>query len=447
MKKSGKTEVEQVRGVLENAGARAETLELFDEVTSRRQFLGRSGAALALMGFGAGSAAAMQGLFGQGLVPAAWAGQLEGIEDDQARAALTQAGKEGLHIYNARPVNGEPDPWLLKDAVTPIKHHFIRNNDLISSRAMDRNPQGWRLTIDGEVNRTTHFTLDQLQSMRTVTLSLPIECGGNGRAFFDPPVRGNQWKRCAIGCSEWTGVPLRELLNAAGVKDTAVYTGHYGEEPILGNRPPFSRGIPIDKAMEEHTIVAFKMNGEDLPAVHGYPVRLVVPGWYGSCSHKWLNKITLRDREHDGRGMMGYSYRMPAYPVAPGARPPEEDMVVGGPWLIKSIITGPKDDAEFRAGETVTVTGHAWAGEGRVRRVSISTDFGNTWQRARLARPANKYAWAQFEGEVTLPGRGYYEIWARAEDRDGNIQPQVQAWNPRGYEGNVVHRVPVMVSA
>jgi DMSO/TMAO reductase YedYZ molybdopterin-dependent catalytic subunit len=220
---------------------------------------------------------------------------------------------------------------MLGDAVTPAKYHFIRNNDRVSERAMRKDPQGWKLEIEGEVNSSKTFTLAELQGMKTVTYRVPIECGGNGRGRFDPSPRGNQWMYGAIGNSEWTGVPLRELLNAAGLKNSAVYTAHYGEEPILGDRPPFSRGVPIDKAMEEHTLVAFKMNGEDIPAVHGYPVRLVVPGWYGSTSHKWLTKIVIRDREHDGRGMTGYSYRMPKYPVRPGDRPPEEDMVVGGP--------------------------------------------------------------------------------------------------------------------
>lgn len=440
-----------LRGVTLDAGARPETLDAFDEVVSRRRFMGQMGrgsAALAVLGFGAGTEAAMQGLFGRGLIPVAWSSAAAGgIADEQARAAMADSAKEGLIVHNERPVNAETPAHLLGDTITPINRHFIRNNDLIPPQALQRDAQGWSLTIDGEVQRAITIDLDELQTMRTVSLVLPIECGGNGRAFFDPPARGNQWKHGAIGCSKWTGVPLRDVLERAGVKDNAVYTAHYGYEPILGDRPPFSRGLPIDKAMEEHTIVAFRMNDEAIPAVHGFPVRLVVPGWYGSCSHKWLTRITLRDVEHDGRGMTGFSYRMPQYPVRPGELPPESDMVVGGPWPVKSMITGPVADSEFARGATVPVRGHAWAGESEVREVWISTDFGLNWEKAEINSPLNRYAWVQFEKDLSFPNRGYYEIWARAVDSAGNTQPIVQPWNPRGYEGNLVHKVPVSIAA
>ncbi|WP_019024762.1 MULTISPECIES: sulfite oxidase [unclassified Thioalkalivibrio] len=443
---------DRLRGVTEDAGADPQTLEIFDEAVSRRRFMGRmgvGGAALTLFGFGAGTDAAMRGLFGRGLIPAAWADEANGLEDEQAKSAMSDAGKEdGLIVHNDRPLNVETPPHLLEDEVTPASRHFIRNNDLIPQQALDRDPNGWSLKIDGEVHEELEIGLDDLKSMDSKELVLHIECGGNGRANFDPQPRGNPWDRGAVGNARWTGVPLKDILERAGVKDSAVYTAHEGYEPILGDRGPFSRGVPIDKAMEEHTIVAYQMNGEDIPAAHGFPVRLVVPGWYGSCSHKWLTNITLRDQEHDGRGMTGYSYRMPKYPVAPGERPPEEDMKVGGPWLIKSVITGPKKDTGLERGETVKVTGHAWAGEDEVAEVWISTDFGLNWEKADLkGDPVNKYAWVHFEKELSFENRGYYEIWARAVDDKGNTQPIVQPWNPRGYDGNIVHKIPVTVAA
>jgi DMSO/TMAO reductase YedYZ molybdopterin-dependent catalytic subunit len=448
MKKTDQGTWEWLRSYTRDHGASPQDMQIFDEVSSRRQFfgqVGKGGAALALLGFGAGTEAAMQGLFGRGMIPAAWANEPVEITDDQAKHMLADAGKEGLIVYNQRPMNAETPAHLLKDAVTPAKYHFIRNNDMISERAMRKDAQGYKLEIEGEVNQKVSFTLDQLQGMKTVKVRAPIECGGNGRARFDPAPRGNQWKYGAIGNAEWTGVPLGELLKAAGLKDTAVYTGHYGEEPVLGDRPPFSRGITIEKAMEPHTIVAFQMNGHDIPAAHGYPVRLVVPGWMGSASHKWLNKIVIRDREHDGRGMTGYSYRMPMYPVAPGARPPEEDMYVATAWHIKSLITGPAEGAEFKAGDTVKVTGHAWAGENEVKEMWVSTDFGLNWTKAKLDKPHNKYSWQQWELDLKFPNRGYYEIWARGVDDKGNTQPIEEAWNPRGYLGHKVHRVPVNI--
>ncbi|QKT04675.1 sulfite oxidase [Ectothiorhodospiraceae bacterium 2226] len=447
-RKSGRLSWDGLRGRVQDAGAPPEAVDRLVELEGRRKFfgqVGRGGATLAMLGFfGAGTEAAMRGLFGRGLIPVAWAQE---VTDDQARQALQETGKEGITVHNERPLNAEFGAHELADEITPINRHFIRNNGLIPQRAFQQDLQGWALEIDGEVNQPLKLTMEQIRNMPARTIQASLECGGNGRSLFDPPVRGNQWRQGAIGCSEWTGVSLGDVLREAGLRDSAVYTGHYGEDPPLaGDEVPISRGVPIDKAMEEHTLLAYQMNGEDLPAVHGFPLRIVVPGWVGSCSQKWLTRIWVRDQEHDGPKMLGYSYRMPAYPVAPGEDVPEEDMEVAKDWPIKSMITGPAEGSEHAAG-AVTVTGHAWAGEHEVERVEVSIDFGNTWTEAELRDPANKYAWQQFEAEVELPGRGYYEIWARAFDDEGNGQPFRQPWNPRGYMGNVVHRVPVRVTA
>jgi DMSO/TMAO reductase YedYZ molybdopterin-dependent catalytic subunit len=429
---------------LRDGGADAEVLDRFEEFSARRRFfgqVGKGGAALALLGLGAGSEAAMRGLFGRGLIPEAWAEEAEA-------EAKTVPDKPGMTVHSTRPVNGEYMPHELDDDITPIARHFVRNNGLVPERAGKQDPQGWKLTIDGEVHKTLELTLDDLRRMPAVTLPLLVECGGNGRALFDPPVRGNPWKRGAVGCAEWTGVPLRDLLREAGLKNSAIYTGHYGEDPALsGDQPPISRGIPLDKALEPNTLVAYKMNGEDLPALHGYPVRLVVPGWVGSCSQKWLTRIWIRDQVHDGPKMGGSSYRLPAYPVRPGQKVPDSDMVIATAWGIKSLITRPAENASFRLGEPVRVRGHAWAGENRVRRVLISTDFGVNWERAELQEPTSKYAWYSWETVIKFPGKGYYEIWARAFDDKGNAQPFVQPWNPRGYMSNVIHRVPIEIMA
>ncbi|MCO6413552.1 MAG: sulfite oxidase, partial [Thiogranum sp.] len=372
-----------------------------------------------------------------GMIPAAWAAEAEqaaGIE-----------GKPGMIVHNHRPVNGEFPPHLLNDDVTPTARHFVRNNALVSERAKNQDPQGWTLTVDGEVHNTLRLSLDELMQMPSTTLQACIECGGNGRANFDPPVRGNPWDRGAIGCSEWTGVRLRDLLERAGLKETAVYTAHYGDDPPIGAAAPFSRGIPIDKAMEEHTLVAWRMNGEPLHALNGYPVRIVVPGWVGSASEKWLERIWIRDQVHDSDKMTGYAYRNPAYPVVPGRRPPEDVMKILTAWQIKSMITLPQADSAFAAGKPVAVRGHAWAGENRVDKVMLSTDYGITWKQAKLTQPANKYAWYHFDADISFDGKGYYEVWARAFDDKGDAQPFRQPWNPKGYLGNVIHRVPVRV--
>jgi DMSO/TMAO reductase YedYZ molybdopterin-dependent catalytic subunit len=248
-----------------------------------------------------------------------------------------------------------------------------------------------------------------------------------------------------VACSEWTGVRLGDLLKEAGLKESAIYTAHYGDDIPIGEAPPFSRGIPIEKAMDEHTLIAYHMNGEPLDPLNGYPVRVVVPGWIGSASEKWLNRLWIRDKVHDSKKMTGYSYRIPEYPVPPGSKPSKDVMKILTAWQIKSLITNPAADTKTGTGKNINVRGHAWAGEHQVDKVLISTDYGITWKETKLTQPSNKYAWYHFTTDVKFDGKGYYEIWARAFDKQGNAQPFRQPWNPKGYLGNVVHRVPVYV--
>ncbi len=401
---------------------------------NRRDFmarLGKGGAVAALASSG--------GLAAVGLgAPAAWA------QTSDKAAEKVIPGKPGMIVHNTRPINGEFAAHLLDDEVTPSERHFVRNNGLVPERAEKRDPEGWKLVVDGEVHKSLELSLADLMKLPAVTFPALIECGGNGRGLFDPKVRGNQWRQGAVACSEWTGVRLADVLKMAGLKPSAVYTAHYGEDPPIGQAKPFSRGVPIDKAMEGHTIIAYRMNGKDLEPLNGYPVRLVAPGWIGSCSQKWLTRIWVRDRIHDSDKMTGYSYRVPAYPVVPGKIPPKEDMVIATSWLVKSMITHPAADTAVRPGEAVPVRGHAWAGENRVKQVRVSTDYGETWRDATLTPPTAKYAWARWQTEVRVPGKGYYEIWAQAIDDTDDAQPLRQPWNPRGYLGNVVHRVPIV---
>ncbi|RKU06067.1 molybdopterin containing oxidoreductase [Candidatus Poribacteria bacterium] len=407
--------------------------------SSRRHFLATigKGAALAGLGiFGAGSDAAMRGLFGRGLVPAAWAD----VEQDLLP-------KPNMIVHSEQPFNGEFAPHLLNDDVTPTARHFVRNNSGIPERAKSGDLNGWKLTIDGEVHKKLSLSMDDLIRFPQVTMQVVVECAGNGRSLFTPKVDGTPWIRGAVGCSEWTGVRLRDVLKAAGLKEAAIYTGNYGEDLPIGSGEQFSRGIPIEKAMDDHTLIAFKMNGEDLPAAHGFPARLIVPGWIGSAMQKWLNRIWVRDQVHDSEKMTGYSYRVPAYPPAPGSKPPKNEMIITTSGKVKSLITKPQSKTPVKIGTPVKVGGHAWGGENKVDKVYISTDFGIRWQETRLIQPANRYAWYHWETEIIFGNRGYYEIWARAFDDKGEAQPFSQPWNPKGYLGNVIHRLPVLIAA
>lgn len=361
------------------------------------------------------------------------------------------SGKDGLVLLNDRPLNAETPAHLLDDDVTPYEHFFIRNNGFVPDSALDMDAEGWTLTIDGEVDTPLELSIDELKSrFEEVTLRLVLECGGNGRAFFSPGASGNQWTTGAVGCADWTGVRLSDVLNAAGIKSSAVYTAHYSDDPHLSGEPDkevISRGVPIEKALAEGGIIAWAMNGEPIPAVHGFPLRLIVPGYPGSVSQKYINRIQIRDQEHDGAKMTGYSYRVPAYPVAPGTEVPEEDMVVLTEMPVKSLITFPQSGTQAAAGEATEVRGHAWSGNGDIASVEVSIDFGATWAPAALDAPVNKFAWQRFRADVTLPQAGYYEVWARATDQNGVSQPPVvPGWNPRGYGNNMQHRIAMIAT-
>jgi DMSO/TMAO reductase YedYZ molybdopterin-dependent catalytic subunit len=234
------------------------------------------------------------------------------------------------------------------------------------------------------------------------------------------------------------------------VKDTAKYTAHYGADPHLSGdatKESLSRGMPIAKAMEEHGLIVFAMNGEPLPAVHGGPVRLVIPGWPGSLSHKWLTRIVLRDREHDGQGMTGTSYRVPIRPMIPGGKADEASFRILESMPVRSVVTSPANGARLAAGtREVALRGAAWAGDLDVTRVDVSADFGSTWVPAELKPVRNRYDWNRWTATLRLPSDGYYELWARATDSQGRAQPHLAGnWNPQGYGGNALHRVAVLV--
>lgn len=373
------------------------------------------------------------------------AAMAQGTEED------LMSGKDGLILLNDRPINAETPAHLLDDDVTPYEHFFVRNNGLVPDTALEMDAEGWTLTIDGEVETPLELTLADLkEQFEVITSRLVVECGGNGRAFFNPGASGNQWSTGAVGCADWTGVRLSDVLNAAGVKDTAVYTGHYGNDVHLSGDPDMeviSRGVPIEKALAEGGIIAWEMNGEPIPALHGFPLRLIIPGYPGSVSQKYLTRIWVRDQVHDGAKMTGYSYRLPGHPVAPGTEVPEEDMVIMTEMPVKSLITHPQTGAEVAPEEAFEVRGHAWAGSGDIASVDISVDFGQTWIECELDDPVNLFAWQRFRAQVTLPESGYYEVWARATDMNGVAQPPVvPGWNPRGYGNNMQHRIAVIAA-
>ncbi len=411
------------------------------ESSSRRGFLKGSG--LAAMSAVLGASIPFARYMPGGLIPAALA---------QSDESFYIPGKSGLVVLNDRPINAETPAHLLDDLVTPASRLFVRNNG-VPPVTWDIDPLDWSISIEGEAcERPMTITLRELQKrFKHYTLQLQIECGGNGRSEFYPPAKGNQWSTGAVGCPEWTGVRMRDVLNECGIAGNGVYVAYTAADTHLSGDPtktPISRGVTVRKALEKESMLVWAMNGKPLPELHGYPLRMLCAGWPASVSGKWLTHILIRDRVHDGAKMTGQSYRVPCKRIAPGTTVADEDMCIIESMPVKSLITYPKSGIETRIGKPLDMRGHAWAGDSRVNEMYTSIDFGATWQQAKLRKPANRLAWQHWSAKAQFPEAGYYEVWARAVDEEGRSQPMVlPGWNPRGYLNNACHRVAVMVTA
>ena len=404
----------------------------------RRKFINR--AALSSLAVAAGLDIVFGKNMAEGYTPLA----LEGGGDPYKMFGLDKE----MTLLNDKPWNLEAKAHLLNDKITPNKYMFIRNNGLIPEKV---DVKTWTLTIDGEsVKEKKVYTLEDLKKkFKHHTYQLTLECGGNGRSEYDPPAKGNQWTIGAVGCAKWTGVRLKDVLNDAGIKKSAVYIGYHSADHHLSRDPKkesISRGVPMHKALEDETLLAFQMNGKDIPLAHGYPLRLVCGGWPASASGKWVQRISIRNKVHDGKKMAAPAYSVPKFPVAPGTKVAHEDMKIIESMPVKSLITYPKSGATIKEGATLNINGHAWAGDLKVAKMEYSIDFGATWHSCKLEAPANRLAWQHFNAAIKFPQKGYYEVWARATDSNGKAQPMlVPGWNPKGYVNNASHRIAVLV--
>ncbi|HEX2725350.1 MAG TPA: sulfite oxidase [Beijerinckiaceae bacterium] len=355
-------------------------------------------------------------------------------------------GQTELRVVPDAALNAWTPVPLLDSPITPVERFFIRNNGE-TPNLDEADIDGWRLTIDGEVRSPLSLSLEDLRRFETVTLTAVLECAGNSRCHFTPPTDGLPWGDGAVGCARWTGVRLGDLLAAAGLTGRAVYTGFFSpDRETDGSGPALSRGLPIRKAQARETLVAFAMNDRPLSLLHGAPLRIVAPGFPGSAWQKWLQRIWVRDREHDGMKMTGFDYRLPTRPVAPGETPDEAEMAVIEDMPVKSLITIPAEGAELRAGAAAGVSGFAWSGHTPVARVEVSADGGQTWRAAALETAPDTFAWRRFNFRWTPTTPGPAQLIARATDEAGRAQPLEAPWNPKGYCNNQCHRVSVTVA-
>jgi DMSO/TMAO reductase YedYZ molybdopterin-dependent catalytic subunit len=357
-----------------------------------------------------------------------------------AQAARVPAGKDKLIIRSVRPPDYETPVALLDSWITPVEHFYVRQHMPIPTGV---DASTWTLQVEGEVDSPVTLTLDDLRKMPSATITTVLECAGNGRAFFDPPVAGIQWEKGAVGNARWTGVRMGDVLKRVGVRQTGRFVTMNGADRGMGQQPDFIRQVPIDKALHPDTLIAYEMNGEPIHPLHGFPLRAIIPGWEGAYSIKWLTTLRVLDQEFDGFWVAS-GYRYPTKTVAPGAAVDPKDMAPLTGLVVKSLITKPLDAAVIAPGK-IDVAGFAWAGETDIARVDVSTDQGATWQPARLVGDRAKYAWRRFEYTFQATRPESYLIMSRATDANGKTQPIVPAWNPSGYLWNAPDSVRVEV--
>ncbi len=356
-----------------------------------------------------------------------------------AQDIVTIPGKRPMILHNDRPEDLETplnhfDQWLTPNNVFFVRQHLPRP---------EVREAEFRVSIGGRTDRALEVSLGDLRKLPQYTVPAVLECTGNGRGFYRPRVPGIQWGRGAVGNAEWSGPRLVDVLKLAGADLQASYVTINGADIGVAKTPDFIRSLPMRKAVHPATLLALKMNGETLPALHGFPLRLIVPGWDGTSWVKWVNSLTVAN-EPDRGFFMNPAYRFPKHPGAPGAPIDPSDLEVIEGMPVKSYISGPSDGDKIPLAGA-TLRGMAWAGEERITKVEVSTDGGSTWRDAQLSSKSLPFAWRLWTSEWKPPKPGYYTVLSRATDSAGRVQPFVATWNPSGYLYNAVDRIGLVV--
>jgi DMSO/TMAO reductase YedYZ molybdopterin-dependent catalytic subunit len=306
-------------------------------------------------------------------------------------------------------------------------------------------PATFRLSIRGHVRRTLNFTLNELvREFKPVEIAAVNQCSGNSRGFFTPRVAGGQWANGAMGNALWRGVSLKAVLDRAGVKAGALQVRFNGlDTGILPQTPDFMKSLDVDHSRDGEVMIAYAMNGKPLPLLNGYPLRLVVPGWYATYWVKMLDDIEVLDKPDDNF-WMSRAYLIPDTPfadVVPGQQGVK--MVPINRMLPRSFFTNVQDEKKFKVGETTTLRGIAFGGDTGLAKVLFSADAGNHWQEARLGPDRGKYSFRQWDVDLQPSSRGPQKLMIRAFNMAGASQPDRANWNGAGFMRNVVESVSV----
>jgi DMSO/TMAO reductase YedYZ molybdopterin-dependent catalytic subunit len=364
-----------------------------------------------------------------------------------AEALETLPGKRPLIRHAFRPPNYETPLAQLKPSFTANEAFFVRYH-LAVIPPLD--PRSWRLEVSGaSAQHPLSLSLADLKTgFEQVTLAAINQCSGNRRGLFAPRVPGVQWGNGAMGNARWRGVRLRDVLKRAGLGADALEVWFSGaDSAVLPATPSFQKSLPVERALDENTLIAFEMNGAPLPHWNGAPARLVVPGWTGTYWMKHLTVVRIEPNALDNFWMKS-AYRVPAGAFA-GARFATQETPETAPIteiLVNSLITSHTTGARLHRGAPAQLAGKAWDNGAGIERVEFSTDASQGWRAATLGRELGRFAWREFSVPLDTSRAGALEILVRARSRDGSQQPEKLTFNPSGYHDNIVQRVILEVS-
>jgi DMSO/TMAO reductase YedYZ molybdopterin-dependent catalytic subunit len=364
--------------------------------------------------------------------------------DNGERPVVSYPQKRPMIGLTSRPPQLEtPFSVFNEGPITPNNAFFVRYH--LAGVPLNIDPDKFTLEVKGKVDKPLTLSLKDIRKLKATEIVAVNQCSGNSRGFFTPRVAGGQLGNGAMGCARWHGVPLKTVLDMAGVQAGAKQVAFGGlDGPVMDTTPDFAKALDIEHASDGEVMLAYGMNGEDLPVLNGFPLRLVVPGYYGTYWVKHLNEITVLDHEFDGFWMKS-AYRIPDTPnnsVEPGTAP--KATIPINRFTVRSFITNATDGAKLKAGRTM-LKGIAFDSGKGIKEVAVSTDGGNTWVPAKLAREISKYSFREWKLPVKL-APGSYELKVRATSNAGEVQPAEPRWNPAGYLRNVIETYRVTVA-
>ena len=351
------------------------------------------------------------------------------VASDRSQKKLT------LKVISENPYVGETPQVALGSWLTPNPLFYVRSQ--FDYPEVDENT--WTLQEAGSTSGKINFSLDEIKQLPKHTLSVTLECAGNNRTDLNPKAPGNQFDNGAVSNAVWSGTSLNSILSKMDLSEDVVeilFEGaDIGTNASDENQEPYLRSLPLELARHQDTLLAYEMNGETLPLAHGYPIRLIVPGWYGMAHVKWITRITSLTKPFSGY-FQGEKYVLR---YKDGTETPVEEMQV------KSTITSPSDNESLKCCADYHISGHAWSGRTDIAKVEVSIDSGNSWQEAELVGPSEQYSWHQWSYKWTPNSLGEHTILSRATNKDGKQQPLESVWNELGYQVNGIKPISVEV--